>query len=86
MEGVHQAASAELNVVYEKFAVILGEMFRAEVDAATLPDPDLNALVEFYLFASMNAKYGADDVTHLRARLATIQAAALALLNTYRNG
>ena len=84
MEGVHQAASAELAVVYEKFGVILAEMFRAEYDDDDLPDPELTALVEFYLSASMNAKYGADDTAHLRARLATIQAAALALLKTYR--
>ena len=78
LEGFHQAASLELEAIYQRFEILLHELFRKE---ANLAGSDLDDMVEFFLFSSMNAKYGAEDVNHLKRRLNTIRAATMALIN-----
>ena len=77
MEGLHSAAAEELGTLDNAWRSAIKTMVINELPEAP---SDIDQIIEFIHSASTNAKYGADDVTHLKSRLNTIKLAALALL------
>ncbi len=81
MDGVHKAASEEMTALDQKWRAALTDILcpdAAQDDAVPTRPHDV---VDFFYSTSMNAKHGAQDIDHLRSRLATIRAATLSLLN-----
>jgi hypothetical protein len=60
-------------------AALLG-VFRDAVSPDTEPLIEYEDLVDFFHAGSLNAKYGAEDVEHLRRRLKSILVATTKLL------
>lgn len=81
LDGVHEAASEELNALYEELKASLENMLKTDCPNFKNPDVTLRDIVEMFHSASVNAKYGADDVEILRRRLNTTKLATLALIN-----
>lgn len=80
MEGMHAAAHEEIRVYDARWLAVLETMF-----ADALPDRPADAMpiadiAEFFYSTSLNAKHGATDLDHLKARLTTIRIATLALI------
>lgn len=86
LEGVHEAASRELETLYEEQKSALTDMVSKECPNFAHPDIYLPDVVEMFHSASVNAKYGADDVDALRRRLNTTKLATLALLKSSDKG
>lgn len=82
LEGLHVASSEELSAVQRSWLAAIQEMLFQYPEVQKLPEGALDEIVEFFHSASMNAKYGADDIAHLRRRLATIKTATLLLIET----
>ena len=80
LDGVHGTAAEELRVMGQQWKAALNAMLAASNAAPSDPDLTLDDVTEFFYSASKNAKYGAEDIDHLRQRLETIKAATLALL------
>ncbi len=78
MDGMHAAASEEMDQIEGVWREQLTTIFRAE--EADLDDATLKDVVDFFYMASLNAKHGAVDVAHLERRLETTRKATLALL------
>ena len=73
IDGMHNAASEVMAAQDAQWRHAFATVLRT--NATERPD-----VVDFFYSASLNAKYGVEDVQHLRARLATIKNATLALL------
>ena len=79
-DGVHSAASQVLSEMDEMWKAALKEMLVAEGAQSPASSVSLEDIVEFFYSSSANAKYGVQDIDHLKRRLATIETATLALL------
>ena len=73
IDGMHNAASEVMAAQDAQWRHAFATVLRT--NATERPD-----VVDFFYSASLNAKYGVEDVQHLRTRLATIKNATLALL------
>lgn len=75
-EGMHKEAADEIAAQNVRWLEMMTQVFaEAQSEGATARE-----MAEFFFSASVNAKYGACDLAHLRRRLAVIKSAALALL------
>lgn len=82
MDGVHKAASAEIETLNNQWrsdlkAALVNKDVKSNQDGLTLDD-----VIDFFYSASANAKHGAETVDVLKKRLLAIRAATLALLKT----
>jgi AcrR family transcriptional regulator len=82
VEGLHKVASDEMSAMDLKWRAAFAQMLLAETSNENSAALKHDEIVDFFFSASLNAKYGADDIAHLRRRLATIKTATLALLDT----
>lgn len=80
MEGVNKAAKQELAVMESKWLASIDEMLQSDETAQSDASLPLREIAEFIYSSSKNAKYGADDLEHLKRRLTTIRAATQSLL------
>jgi len=82
VEGMYAAAADEMadqDVLWR--ATLLGLFKNAKIPNSE-PQIEYDELVDFFHSASLNAKYGAKDVEHLRRRLNSILVATLSLLES----
>lgn len=77
MDGLHKAASEELTVLDNKWHAAIIDTVRTDMPNTSANPEDI---ADFFYATSLNAKHGVKDIAQLRARLATIKAATLALL------
>lgn len=79
MDGMNKIGAEELRIMEEKWIASITRLLNRHRDdvSATLP---LQEVATFFYTSSKNAKYGVNGVDELRARLATIHQATLALL------
>lgn len=80
MDGVDKAAKHEIAVMEKKW---IASIQRFLVNDELLPSNECSSsieIAEFIYSTSKNAKYGAEDIEHLKRRLATIRLAILQLL------
>jgi len=80
MDGMHKAASEEMSAFDLKWRNALAEMLRADAPECADAARKNDEIIDFFYASSLNAKYGVQDITHLRSRLKTIKVATLALL------
>ena len=80
IDGMHSAAEEELERFADLWQTELTAMIEATAGTARPGKMPLADVVEFFYSASINAKYGAKDVNHLKQRLSVLKASTLALL------
>ncbi|MCO4846581.1 MAG: TetR/AcrR family transcriptional regulator [Yoonia sp.] len=80
MDGLNKISSEEMSVISHQWRAAITEMLQADTPQGTAASLSLHDIVDFFYSTSLNAKYGVDDITQLRARLATIKVATLVLL------
>lgn len=79
MDGMHQAAKAELDGLERAWVEVLVQMLGETLSGSHSPE-QIEEAARFFYTTSKNAKYGARDLDDLTERLKTINKATCALL------
>ncbi len=84
MDGVHKAAADELKTYETEWVTAIEAMLQSTLSPDTLASLSASEVASFLYTTSKNAKFGAEGLDDLRARLATIRKATLALVQTQK--
>lgn len=81
IDGLHEAAAEEMAQQEIMWRDAMSKLFESAIPPGTQTTLLLDDIVDFFHSSSMNAKYGAKNLEHLKRRLAAIRLGTNALLH-----